>query len=148
MTTKRPPTARDLAGITPFSMKNPYIMNFCRVLVEKKGEKHSPESLKKLLNDMYKLFENLLGQNMVKALPEDKREEYLRLCEDLNQLSYEKIAEIFDRHVPNYREVMKETMKQFADLFMRNRNFDPQEFEQRIKELKEEDEDDDKERSE
>jgi DNA-directed RNA polymerase specialized sigma24 family protein len=118
------------------------------VLVEKKGEKHSPESLKKLLNDMYKLFENLLGQNMVKALPEDKREEYLRLCEDLNQLSYEKIAEIFDRHVPNYREVMKETMKQFADLFMRNRNFDPQEFEQRIKELKEEEEDDDKERSE
>jgi hypothetical protein len=143
--TKRPPTAKDLAEITPFSMKNPYIMNFCRVLVEKKGEKHSPESLKKLLNEMYKLFENLLGQNMVKALPEDKREEYLRLCEDLNQLSYEKIAEIFDRYVPNYKDVMKETMKQFTDLFMRNRNFDPQEFEQRIKELKE---DNDSERSE
>ena len=145
MATKRPPTAKDLAEIAPFSMKNPYIMNFCRVLVEKKGEKHSPESLKKLLNEMYKLFENLLGQNMVKALPEDKREEYLRLCEDLNQLSYEKIAEIFDRYVPNYKDVMKETMKQFTDLFMRNRNFDPQEFEQRIKELKE---DNDSERSE
>ena len=145
MATKRPPTAKDLAEITPFSMKNPYIMNFCRVLVEKKGENHSPESLKKLLNEMYKLFENLLGQNMVKALPEDKREEYLRLCEDLNQLSYEKIAEIFDRYVPNYKDVMKETMKQFTDLFMRNRNFDPQEFEQRIKELKE---DNDSERSE
>jgi hypothetical protein len=83
VTVKRPPSARELAQITPLSMKNPYIMNFCRVLVEKKGEKHSPESLKKLLNDMYRLFENLLGQNMVKALPEDKREEYLRLCEDL-----------------------------------------------------------------
>lgn len=134
MTVKRP-SARELSEMTPFSMKNPYIMNFCRVLVEKKGEKHSPEALKKLLNDMYKLFENLLGQNMVKALPEDKRQEYLKLCEDLNQLSYEQIAEIFDRYVPNYREVMKETMKQFADLFMRNRNFDPKEFEQAIEEI-------------
>lgn len=132
MTVKRP-SARELFQMTPLSMKNPYIMNFCRVLVEKKGEKHSPEALKKLLNDMYRLFENLLGQNMVKALPEDKRQEYLKLCEDLNQLSYERIAEIFDKHVPNYQEVMKETMKQFADLFMRNRNFDPKDFEQSIR---------------
>lgn len=134
MTVKRP-SARELSQMTPLSMKNPYIMNFCRVLVEKKGEKHSPEALKKLLNDMYKFFENLLGQNMVKALPEDKRQEYLKLCEDLNQLSYEQIAEIFDKYVPNYREVMKETMKQFADLFMRNRNFDPKELEQAIEEI-------------
>lgn len=132
MTVKRP-SARELAQATPLSMKNPYIMNFCRVLVEKKGEKHSPEALKKLLNDMYRLFENLLGQNMVKALPEDKRQEYLMLCEDLNQLSYERIAEIFDKYVPNYQEVMKQTMKQFADLFMRNRNFDPQDFERAMK---------------
>ncbi len=138
---KRPLLAPDLAKLTPFSMKNPYIMNFCKVLVEKKGEKHTPESLKKLLNDMYRLFENLLGQNMVKALPEDKRKEYLALCEDLNQLSYEKIAEIFDKYVPNYKEVMKETMKQFTELFMRNRNFKPEDFERLMKKNNEEERD-------
>ncbi|SFM49572.1 DUF5663 domain-containing protein [Thermodesulforhabdus norvegica] len=126
------PTAKELMEARPLSMKNPYILNFCRALVEKKGEKHSPESLKKLLNDMYKLFENLLGQNMVKALPEDKRREYLAMCEDLRSLTYEKIAEIFDKHVPNYREVMKQTMIQFTELFMRNRKFDPEEIQKRI----------------
>ena len=128
------PTAKDIAQATPISMKNPYILNFCKALVEKKGEKHTPESLKKLLDDMYRLFENLLGQNMVKALPEDKRKEYMELCEDLNKLSYEKIAEIFDKHVPNYREVMKETMKQFTYLFMKKRKFDAKQMEKDIKE--------------
>ncbi len=129
---RRRPTAKDIAQATPLSMKNPYILNFCKVLVEKKGEKHTPESLRKLLDDMYKLFENLLGQNMVKALPEDKRKEYLAMCEDLNNLSYDKIAEIFDKHIPNYKEIMKETMKQFTYLFMKNRKFDADQMKREI----------------
>ena len=126
--TDRQPSAKDLAQATPLAMKNPYILNFCKVLVEKKGEKHTPAALKKLLDDMYRLFENLLGQNMVKALPEYKRKEYLQLCDDLNQISYEKIAEIFDKHVPNYREIMKKTMIQFTELFMKNRGFNPEQI--------------------
>lgn len=114
---------------TPLNIRNPYIVHFLKALVEKKGEQHSPEALKKLLDDMYKLFENLLGQNMVKALPEDKRAEYLELTKDLSKLSYKKVEEIFDKHVPNYQEVMKETMKEFTTLFMKNRQFDPKDFE-------------------
>lgn len=113
---------------TPLNIRNPYIVNFLKALVEKKGEQHTPEALKKLLDDMYKLFENLLGQNMVKALPEDKRAEYLELTKDLTKLSYKKVEEIFDKHVPHYQEVMKETMKQFTTLFMTNRRFDPKDF--------------------
>ena len=48
-------------------------MNFCKMLVEKKREQHQPEDLKKLLGDMYRLFEGLLGENMITALSEDER---------------------------------------------------------------------------
>lgn len=126
------PSAKDIMEARPLAMKNPYILNFCRALVEKKGEKHSPESLKKLLNDMYQLFENLLGQNMVKALPEEKRKEYREMSEDLQNLTYDKIAEIFDRYIPNHKEIMKQTMVQFAELFMKNRIFDADEIKKQI----------------
>ena len=119
---------REPAPATPLATKNPYIVNFCKVLVQQKGERHEPAALKKLVSDMYKLFENMLGQNMVRALPEDVRKEYLELTEDLTRLNYEKIGEIFDRHVPDYEGVMKQTMRQFTEIFMRNRRFDPKDY--------------------
>ncbi|HOV85589.1 MAG TPA: DUF5663 domain-containing protein [Syntrophobacteraceae bacterium] len=109
-------------------VRNPYILNFCKVLVEKKGEQHPPDALKKLLHDMYRLFEAMLGQNMVRALPEDLRRKYLTLCEDLSRLNYETIGDIFDKNVPQYEQVMKSTMKQFAEIFMRNRVFNPKDY--------------------
>ena len=110
------------------AVRNPYIVNFCRVLVEKKGEKLEPEIQKKMLDDMYRLFENMLGKNMIKALPEDLRNQYLNMTEDLSSLNYDKIGEVFDASVPNYQEIMKDTMKQFAEIFMRNRQFDPLDY--------------------
>ncbi len=104
-------------------MRNPYILKFCKVLVEKKGEEHEPEAMKKLLEDMYGVFEFLLGQNMIKALPDNIREQYLGIAQDLQNLSYEKIGAIFDKHVPDYEKVMKQTMMQFTDIFMKNRQF-------------------------
>lgn len=112
---------RNVGSAAP--VRNPYIINFCKVLVEKKGEKIEGEPLKKLLNDMYRLFECMLGQNMVEALPENHRQEYLKITEDLSKLSYEKIGEIFDRNLPNYEEIMKNTMRQFAEIFMKNKDF-------------------------
>ncbi len=108
--------------------RNPYIMNFCKTLVEKKGEQHQPEDLKKLLVDMYRLFESLLGQNMVDALPDDVREKYLEMTEDLSSLNYEKIGAIFDKNVKNYQQVMKDTMKQFAEIYLKNRQFSPEHY--------------------
>lgn len=122
------PLAPDVPKAKPATVRNPYIVNFCKVLVEKKGENLEPEVQKKLLDDMYRLFENMLGQNMIKALPEDLRKQYLGLTEDLNSLNYDKIGEIFDENVPDYQLVMKETMKEFAEIFMRNRRFDPLDY--------------------
>ncbi|ABK16750.1 DUF5663 domain-containing protein [Syntrophobacter fumaroxidans] len=109
-------------------IRNPYILNFCKVLVERKSEKVEGEALKKLLNDMYRLFECMLGQNMIAALPEDLRKEYLTATEDLSKLTYEKIGEVFDRNVPDYERIMKDTMKQFAEIFLRNRHFRPEDY--------------------
>ncbi|HYA39687.1 MAG TPA: DUF5663 domain-containing protein [Syntrophobacteraceae bacterium] len=106
-------------------IRNPYIMNFLKTLVEKKGERHQPDDLKKLLGDMYRLFESMLGQNMVDALPEDVRKQYLAMVEDLSNLNYEKIGRIFDTNVRNFEQVMKDTMKQFADIYFKNRQFSP-----------------------
>jgi len=128
MTQKQPPLAPELMKSPPKTMHNPYIMNFCKVLVEKKGEEHGPEVRKKLLNDMYRLFENMLGQNMIDNLPEDLRRQYLSLTEDLSSLTYEAIGEFFDKNVPNYQEIMKATMKEFSEIFMRNRKFDPMDY--------------------
>jgi hypothetical protein len=109
-------------------VRNPYIINFCKVLVEKKGENLEGDALKKLLNDMYRLFECMLGQNMIEALPPKAKEEYTKISEDLSKLSYEKIGEIFDKNIPNHEEVMKGTMKQFAEIFMKNREFDVKDY--------------------
>jgi hypothetical protein len=108
--------------------RNPYIMNFCKVLVEKKGEELAPEALKKLLSDMYRLFESMLGQNMVSALPEDVRTEYLRMADDLQNLNYEKIGAVFDSNISDYQQIMKDTMKQFAEIFLKNRQFKPEDY--------------------
>jgi chromosomal replication initiation ATPase DnaA len=113
-------------------LRNPYIMNFLKTLVEKKGEQLQPDDLKKLLGDMYRLFESMLGQNMVVALPEEVRKQYLAMTEDLSNLSYEKIGAVFDKNVKNYEQVMKETMKQFADIYFKNRQFSPDHYPVRL----------------
>lgn len=122
------PLAPDLMKKQPTTVRNPYIVNFCKVLLEKKGEQLEPEVKKKMLDDMYRLYENMLGQKMIDALPEELRKHYLNLTEDLSSLDYDTIGEIFDESVPDYQRIMKETMKEFAEIFMRNRKFDPMDY--------------------
>ena len=115
--------------------RNPYIMNFCKVLVEQKGEELEPETMKKLLGDMYRLFESMIGQNMVNSLPEDVRKKYLDMADDLANLDYQKIGDIFDANVPNYEAVMKDTMKQFAQIYLSNRQFSPEHYPVKLEEI-------------
>jgi len=77
---------------------------------------------------MYRLFECLLGQNMVNALPEDVRKQYLAMADDLPNLDYKKIGVVFDTNVKNYEQVMKDTMKQFAEIYFKNRQFSPEHY--------------------
>ncbi len=128
MTQDRQPAPDSQEAAPVKAPRNPFIINFCKVLVEKKGEKHEPEALKKLLDKMYGVYEYMLGQNMVKSLPEEVRKEYLAMADDLSTLDYEKIGEVFDKNIANYEEIMKSTMKQFAETFMKNRDFNADDF--------------------
>ncbi len=109
-------------------IRNPYIMNFLKALVEKKGEQHQDDDLEELLDDMYRVFECMLGQNMVNALPEEVRKQYLAMAEDLPNLSYQKIGDVFGTNVMNYNQIMKDTMKQFAEIYFKNRQFSPEHY--------------------
>jgi hypothetical protein len=104
-------------------IRNPYIMNFLKAVVEKKGEQHQGDDLEELLDDMYRVFEYMLGQNMVNALPEEVRKQYLAMAADLANLSYQKIGDVFGTNIKNYNQIMKDTMKQFAEIYLKNRQF-------------------------
>jgi hypothetical protein len=73
-------------------------------------------------------YESLLGQNMVNALPEEVRTQYLAMAEYLPNLSYKKIGAVFDSSVKNYDQIMKDTMKQFAEIYFKNREFSPEHY--------------------
>ena len=45
--------------------RNPYIENFIKVLIEKKGEKLEPDAQERLIEGLNRLLENMLGRNMV-----------------------------------------------------------------------------------
>lgn len=128
MSQQEPQAAETKKAASPEQVRNPYIVNFCKVLVEKKELNLEQAAQKKLINDMYKLFEYMLGQNMIGVLPDEVRAKYMAMSEDLSNLDYEKIGEIFDPNVPNYQEVMKQTMKQFAEIFLKNADFNPKDY--------------------
>ncbi|MFA4915608.1 MAG: DUF5663 domain-containing protein [Syntrophales bacterium] len=101
-------------------LRNPYILNFFNSLIQQKDLKLSSEGLSKMIEDMYRLFENMLGKNMVAALPADAKSEYLAQHEK-EGVDFDKIGQIFGEHIPKPDEILKDTMKQFAATFSKNR---------------------------
>ena len=101
-------------------LRNPYIMNFCKSLIEKKNLQLSEDGLSKMLEDMYRLFENMLGRNMVAALSTDVQSQYLAQHET-GKVDFERIEKIFGEHISKPDEILKDTMKQFAIVFLKNR---------------------------
>ena len=91
-------------------------MNFCQLLLEKKGVELSGEELARKVNDMYCDFENMLGRNMVDALPDDKRSEYIANQKN-DEVDFEKIGQIFEKHISDPDKILKNTMQEFAKLF-------------------------------
>lgn len=110
------------------SVRNPYIENFCKLLMEKRGEKLEPEAFDQVLDEMYLLYESMLGRNMLEALPEDLRSEYLALAKDPGNLTFEKIAAIFSKNPLDYEQIMKQTMKEFTEIYLKNRQFEAEDF--------------------
>ncbi len=101
--------------------RNPFIVNFCEALIKKRGLELSEEKTEKELDKLYQLYETMLGRRMVEALPEDKKAQYMALTRDLGQLSFEKIEEIFAGGVTDPHEIMKETLEEFSDIYLKNR---------------------------
>jgi fibronectin type 3 domain-containing protein len=101
--------------------RNPFILNFCEALIKKRGLELSEEKKEKELEKMYNLYESMLGRKMVEALPEEKQAQYLAITRNLDQLSFEKIGEIFADGVPDAELVMKETLEEFSDIYLKNR---------------------------
>ena len=102
--------------------KNPYIENFCRAIVKRKGEKLPPDAMERLIDDLYQLFGNMLGKNMVAALPEELQSQYVSQYEKgRNHIDYEQIAQIFGKHISNPEEIMRKTLKEFAEIYDKNR---------------------------
>lgn len=102
--------------------RNPYIEDFIRKLIEKKGEKLEPDALERLIESLNRLLENMLGRNMVAALPEEVRSQYIsqydKGCRDVDIVQ---MSQVFDQYIANPAEIMKKTLKQFAALYFRNR---------------------------
>jgi hypothetical protein len=102
--------------------RNPFIENYCRALIEKKGEKLDDEGKQKLVEDLYRLFENMLGRNMVAELPDQLRDEFVKKYDKGHRdVDYEEIAAVFAEHVSDPEEIMKRTLKEFSALYFKNR---------------------------
>ena len=101
--------------------RNPFILNFCEALIKKRGLELSEEKKEKELDRMYNLYESMLGRRMVEALPDDKKAQYMAITKDPGQLSFEKIGEIFAEGVPDPQAIMQETLKEFSDIYLKNR---------------------------
>ena len=57
--------------------RNPYIEEFLRALIKRKGEKLEPDVLERLVESLNRLLENMVGRNMIAALPEDVRRAFV-----------------------------------------------------------------------
>jgi hypothetical protein len=101
--------------------RNPFILNFCEALIKKRGIELNEEKKEKELDKMYSLYEAMLGRKMVEALPAEKQAQYMAITRDLEQLSFEKIGEIFEDGVPDAEEIMKETLEEFSEIYLKNR---------------------------
>jgi hypothetical protein len=101
--------------------RNPVIVNFCEVLMKKKGLELNGDNKEKELDKMYGLYETLLGRRMVEALPGEKKAQYMGILKDLGQLDFQKIEEIFGDGISDPQAVMKEALEEFSDIYLKNR---------------------------
>ena len=89
------------------------------MLLKKKDPDLSPDEQGKKVDAMYIDFENLLGKNMVDALPDDMRSECLAQHK-ATEVDFEKIGKIFEENISNPDEILKKTKEEFATLFSGN----------------------------
>jgi hypothetical protein len=101
---------------------NPYIEAFCRALIEKNEGKLDSDAKDKLVEDLYRLYENMLGRNIVAALPEEKRSQFISEYDKGNRpVDLDQFGELFGDHITDPQEIMKKTLIELAALYFKNR---------------------------
>lgn len=102
--------------------KNPYIENFCRALIEHRERNMEEEALERMVESLYNFFENRLGRNLIAALPEERRAEFISLYDKGNRdLDEETVTRLFAQQEIDQVSIMKKTMQEVAELYFRNR---------------------------
>jgi len=102
--------------------QNPFIENFIKKLIEEKGEKLEPDAQERLIESLNRLLENMLGRNMVAALPEELQSQFISTYDKGSRdIDIEQISKIFNQYISNPTEIMKKTLKDFAALYFKNR---------------------------
>jgi hypothetical protein len=101
--------------------RNPVIVDFCEALIRKRGLELDEENKEKEVDKMYNLYESMLGRRMVEALPEEKKTQYDAILKNLSDLSFEKIEAIFADSIPDPHDIMKETLQEFSDIYLKQR---------------------------
>jgi hypothetical protein len=102
--------------------RNPHIETLCRALVAKQGERFEPDALERHIDSLYRLFENMLGRNMVAALPEELRKEFVaRYDKGGRDVDLWEVGRVFEANVSDYEGIMRKTAQEFAALYIKNR---------------------------
>ena len=101
---------------------NPYIEQFIRRLIDEKGEKLEPDALERLVEDLNRLLENMIGRNMIAALPDAVRDQFIgQHDKGSRDVDIAEMSKVFDQYIADPAQIMKKTLKEFADLYFRNR---------------------------
>ena len=102
--------------------RNPHIQTFCRALVEKREAKLDDDTKEKMVEDLYQLYENMLGRNMVAALPEEQKKRFIEEFDKKNkEITLGEISEMFGENIPNPEEVMRKTLSELEGVYFKNR---------------------------
>jgi hypothetical protein len=102
--------------------RNPYIEEFLRTLIKKKEEKLEPDAVERLVESLNRLLENMVGRNMIAALPEDIRRDFVsQYDKGSRDVDPAQLSDVFDKYVDDPAKIMKDTLKEFANLYFQNR---------------------------
>ena len=102
--------------------RNPYIEEFLRALIKRKGEKLEPDALERLVESLNRLLENMVGRNMIAALPEDVRRAFVsQYDKGSRDVDPAQLSPVFDKYIDDPAKIMADTLREFADLYFKNR---------------------------
>ena len=102
--------------------RNPYIEEFLRALIKRKGEKLEPDVLERLVESLNRLLENMVGRNMIAALPEDVRRAFVsQYDKGSRDVDPAELSPVFDKYIDDPAKIMADTLREFAGLYCKNR---------------------------